>query len=284
MARLFARACEVLIGKGGQALILQMPLRFQFKAVKSLTKDPNSLELTISNLSKQSQAHLQGKGVDIVVQAGYAEQAGIIYSGQIRTVDHVIEKGGGWSSKIKCGDTSGASGGAGKPCVSNSWGAGTQTSNVAMDLVGSLGILPGNLQEQLAANGGGQQYATGYAAFGHPARELEKVLKTLGLTHSVQDGELLVLRDDETAKHFERVVLTPETGLISSPELGTPEEKGGAPVMKAKSLLNHKIKAGAELSIQARDVKGIFKIQKVTHHGDSHGEAWFTEVEASRLK
>lgn len=285
MSRLFGRVCTVLIGKGSDALELKTPLRFEFKAVKSLIKDPNSLELTISNLSKRSQGFMQGKGVDIVVQAGFPGADGIIYSGQVRTVDHVSTKGGGWNSKVKCGDTSGVTGASpqSSPVVSEAYGPGTAVVDVARSIAGKLGVGGGNLEEALGAVKGAQ-YATGYVAFGHPARELERVLATLNLSHSVQDGQLLVLGPSEVAKHYELVELTPETGLLGSPELGTPEEKGGPPVMKARCLLQPKLKPGCQLSIQARTVKGLFRVQKVTHHGDTRGEKWETEVEASRIK
>jgi hypothetical protein len=121
-----------------------------------------------------------------------------------------------------------------------------------------------------------QQFLKGKTLTGLASDQLEALLKSKGLSWSVQDGQFQILRADETTQDL-AVVLSPATGLVGNPEIG---EKG---IVKGRSLLIGKIFPGRRIQINSRSVEGFFKAQKVVHFGDTWGNDWNTEFEAKPI-
>lgn len=284
MALLFHRRVKVLLASTVTQDYLKLTgqvveitdLRVQFKVSKGLGKEPNTCELTITNLSPSRRGELKKKGAKVVLQAGYDDSFGQLFMGDARTIDHRRE-GSDWSTVIKCGDGERSYKHA---RVKESFAGGSKIGAIVEKVAGSMGLGLGNLKTQTGLMKG--EYVNGYAAFGPSARELDKVLKAQGYTWSVQDGQLQILRPGEAST--EQVPdLTPETGLIGSPEMGSSEKKGGPPVVKARCLLQPLIRPGSRVKIKAASYDGTFKILKVTHTGDTAGGDWYTDMEATPL-
>lgn len=251
-------------------------LRVQFKAEKTLKKEPNTLDLSITNLSAQTRAGMQKKGAKVVVLAGHADQIGQIFAGDARTIDHV-RKGPDWVTRIQCGDGERAYRYA---LTNKSFKAGTTVADVVKALANDLGIGVGNALAQIAAQNprGFAQYINGHAAYGNAARELDKVLRTAGFTWSIQDGQLQLLRVDETTKDS-LALFSPATGLIGSPEHGAPDKKGKASVLKVKALLSPLVRPGRRVKLESESATGVYRAEKVTHQGDTAGQDWYTDME-----
>jgi hypothetical protein len=122
-------------------------------------------------------------------------------------------------------------------------------------------------------------FASGYAMQGNAGEELTRLLAPYEKSWSIQDGRLEILGFTETLQE-ETVLLSPETGLIGTPELGSPLKKGKPSPMKMKSLLNGKIRCGGRILLNSKNVSGVYKCTSVTHTGDTHGGDWQTEIEA----
>lgn len=256
-------------------------LRIAFSVKKSLAKEPNTAELKISNLAEATRAKLRRKGAPVILTAGYPDNAAIIFSGDARLVDHVRE-GADWITTITCGDGERAYQFA---RFSESFAPGTAIVDVCRQAAHALGLNVGNLEEALAAGdfrGGLHEYTHGYAAHGRASAELDKALRTLGLSWSVQDGAIQVLRGGAPAAGT-AVLLTSDTGLIGSPQFGAGEKKGSAPILKARCLLQPQIRCGGQVEIRAGAVKGFFRVDRVTYAGDTHGGDWFTDLEGRPL-
>lgn len=248
-------------------------LRVMFKVTKTTKKEPNTAEVTITNLSPSRRASLQQKGVKFVLQAGYVG-TGIaqLFIGDARTIDHTRD-GANWNTVIKSGDGERAFKFA---RVSESFAAGSPVSDVVGKIAGALGLGLGNLKQQTSAMSG--QYANGYAAHGPASRELDKVLKSAGFEMSIQDGELLIRKPGDKGSILVPE-LSPETGLIGSPEYGAPEKKGKRPLIKVKSLLNPSIKCGGQVVVMSERHKGPLRVIKLEHTGDTAGGDWYTDFE-----
>lgn len=258
-------------------------LRVAFKVTKTASKEPNTAEVTITNLSPTRRATLQQKGVKFILQAGY-EGTGIgqLFTGDARTVDHKREAAD-WHTVIRSGDGERAFKFA---RVNEAFESGSPVSDVVNKIAGSLGLGLGNLKKQLPKITG--QYVNGYAAHGPASRELDKVLSAAGYTWSIQDGELLIQKpDDPIGATIPE--LSAESGLIGSPEYGSSEEvkkqlkKNGKPLLKVRCLLNHALKIGSVVSIRSERHNGQLKIHKVEHSGDTHGGDWYTDFEGKPL-
>jgi hypothetical protein len=80
------------------------------------------------------------------------------------------------------------------------------------------------------------------------------------------------------------VLLSPASGLIGSPELGSPDHSGLPSVLKAKSLLIARVQPGDRVNIESAHVSGFFQVMKVVHTGDSASPtSWHTDYELRPL-
>lgn len=254
-------------------------LRVAFKVSKSDQKEPNTAEVTITNLSETRRRSLQQRGVKFVLQAGYAGSGiGQIFIGDARTCEHKKD-GASWHTTLKCGDGERAFNYA---RVNESFAAGSPVSEVVKRIGQKSGLGIGNLAKQASALTG--QYVNGYAALGPVSRELDKVLAGTGYEWSVQDGELLLLKPDE-ASGATVPDIGPDTGLIGSPEYGSPKsvskqaKKTGKPLLKVRCLLNPAIKIGCQVSLRSERHNGPIRVKKLDHIGDTGGGDWYTDFE-----
>lgn len=271
MSQLYQRACTVVV----DTLEIE-GLRVQFKITKSVSKEPNTCDLSITNLSETSRSSLTKAGAQVIVRAGYAEETHQIFSGDSRTIDN-IRQGADWVTRVQCGD---GERGYRHARVAESFGAGTNVSAVLKKLAGALGTTRGAALNKLAEVPG--QFTQGYTAQGPVRAELDKILTSRGYEWSIQDGELRVMPINAPTPGTV-LVLSPSSGLVGSPEHAAPAKKGQPEILKAKSLLNGAILPGGRVRIQAAGISGDFRVQRVTHTGDTAGAAWYSDLEAIAL-
>lgn len=253
-------------------------LRVAFKADKTLKPEPNTLDLKVYNLAKASRAQMQSKGAKVILQAGYQDHVEVVFQGDARTIDHV-RSGPDWITHVQCGDGERA---YRNSRINASFAPGTKVQDVLRTLVKSLGLNSGNALDEIGKGGfreGFDQFLNGYAASGNSATELTRLLDSAGLDWSIQDGALQVLKDSETAKNT-AVLLSAATGMVGSPEHGSPNKRGLASVLKVKSLLQPSVRPGSLVQVEAIGISGLFKAEKVTHQGDTAGPEMYTSVEA----
>jgi hypothetical protein len=262
-------------------------LRVTFDVEKNTNRDPNRALITIYNLSETNRATLQ-KGSDLItafkkqkklyewqvtISSGYVETKEQLFLGDILFADSRRE-GSNWVTTIEAGDEERN---YNSRYVSKSFGPGTSLYSVLTFLVTELGIGYGdsfnkltNPLRKLVV------FKKGVVVEGKVSKLLDKYVSGAGYQWSIQDGLLQILAPNETT--LETVyVLNSASGLIGSPEKG---EEG---TVKAVSLLQGGIRPGRRIKLDSRMVKGVFKIERVIHHGDTWGKDWYTEVEAKPI-
>lgn len=276
MAELFRRVCTVLVAQpertGDQGVRLE-GMRFQFQVVRTLAKEPNTCDLKVTNLAPSTRSLLQGRGCRVVISAGYEDDAAVLFTGDARTVDHRRE-GTDWVSHFACGDGERAYRLA---RASRSFAAGTPLATVVREAANALGVGSGNLERALAPLAG-RTLAHGYAMHGQASGQLDVLLRSLGLAWSVQDGALQVLSARESLPGT-AVLLEPESGLVGTPEAGSPDAKGAPPVAKVKSLLQPRIRPGSRVDLRSAGLRGLFRAQRVEHAGDTAGGDWYSSLD-----
>lgn len=281
---LFGRVCRVIVGRPQDDYRTLAPdaieiegLRVQFKVVRTGTKEPNTAEVTIWNLSPSNRALVQAKGSKLILLAGYEGSFRQIFAGDVRTVDQVRD-GAHWTTKIECGDGERAYLYA---RVSEAFAPGTPANVVGARLITLLGLDPGDALARVSAIG--RNFTQGYSARGPVSRELDRLLDGLGLTWSIQDGRLQVLGPGESVQPSTSIELSPETGLIGSPEHGSPDAKGGPGVLKVKSLIQPDLRPAVRFALVSATVTGNYVCGKVELSGDTAGGEWYTTIEATPL-
>lgn len=271
--RLFARRARLIVA----GLVIE-GLRVQFKIKKTLKKEPNEGEVNIYNLSPAHRAALQKKDQPFVLEAGYGTDLQRVFSGTVRFCDSTRE-GPDWISKIQSGDGETAYRYA---TVSESFGKGTPVAVVFQKVAQATGLDVSQAVAKVAATTI-EQFTKGYAAHGFARTEIDRLLKGRGLEWSIQDGKLQVLSTGAPAGG-EILVLDSSTGLVGSPEHGTPE-KGKVPVLKVKSLLQPRLAPGGLVRVEAASVPGggNFRIETVVHQGDTMGQDYYSDLEVLPL-
>lgn len=254
-------------------------LRVQFQVKKTLLPEPNTLNLRITNLAEKTRALMKKKGAKVLVEAGYQGSTSQIFAGDARTIDHIHE-GSDWVTHVQCGDGESS---FGYDTHSASYKPGTKVKDIAMAVAKSMRVSPGNIVKAFAAGGlKVDEMVNGYAAHGKASAVMTRLMRAAGLEWSIQDGAIQVLKPD-SARDATAFVLSSDTGLIGSPDHGTPDKKGGPTVLKVRSLLQGQIRPGSRLELQAKELRGSYRAETVEHVGDTAGGDWFTNIEARPL-
>lgn len=251
--------------------------RIQFKVTRTLKKEPNTSEITISNLNSTSRGNLQKRGVKLLLEAGY-KSTGVAryFAGDVRSVDH-IRADADWESKLRLGDGERA---WNFSRVSESFAPGTARSDVAKRVGSLLGIDVGNLNDWASKISG--SYDQGFTAFGSTARVFDQIIKGAQLEWSIQDNALQIL-DPYGTLDLPIPVISEDSGMVGSPEMGAPKKKGAPGLIKVKSLL-FPTKPGAKVKLKSDRYDGYLRVESVTFTGDTHGGDWYTEIDGSIVK
>lgn len=251
-------------------------LRVRFDVQKALTKEPNTAEVTISNLGAESRKAIESsKGKLLTVTAGYEKTEAVVFQGDVRFASSSRE-GPDWLTKIESGD--GETAYAHSP-VSLSFTKNTSAADVVKGVVKALGVGEGNLSSVLSTLAQ-TSHPRGFSAHGQASNILDNLLRRQGLAYSIQNGHLQVLSPDQPIDAF-AVLLTASSGLIGAPEFETPKEKNKPTVIKLKSYLQPSIRCGGLVTAEVGGKLSQYIATKVQHQGDSHGAGWYTLVEAT---
>lgn len=282
----FDRILTVSIGAQGGAGLLIKDVRISAQITKTSTGEPNSATISIYNLSETTRNKLNKLDALVYVEAGYidASNKDIVFAGTVISVTHTYPRPD-VVTVIKAGDGCAF---LRKSTFTKSYTAGTSAKKVLEDSVASL-----NLPDNIKALSGeiiDKALQSGFAAMADSKSTIDKMTRILGLTWSIQNNQFKVvsLRAGDKTR---TVRLTPETGLIGSPEkttditLDTSNESDVDGKQKKysgwkiKCLLMPKAEPGGILELSSRDVpKATYKIISVDHQADNFEGDFITEM------
>lgn len=253
-------------------------LRIAFEIERTLGARPGKANVRLWNLTRSHQTELeQAADGQLVVEAGYESARGLetIFSGRVQ---RGRGNGGRRTGTEREGQDAvtaveGTDGGIEmrERRVSQSFGPGVAVSTVARACADALGVGVGNLEAALARLDS-PTLPGGTVLTGQAARELTRLLASWDLRWTVQSGALQVLpRGGSLATQAVR--LTPETGLVGSPEIGS---RGRCRVV---ALLTPDLWPGRGVLLESARARGRFVCRSVTYSGDTHGNDWHATAE-----
>jgi hypothetical protein len=266
---------DVIEIDGGKTDDSDVPgMRISFKIDKTLEKEPNTSQIVVTNLSPDRRQSLQKKGVKVKLEAGYKSTGiQVIFQGDVRTIDHV-RNGPSWDTTMKLGDGLRAWKFA---RVQESFAPGVKAADVVKKLAQATGLSLGNINSQ--ANKIDKVFDQGWSIGGSAVNGFDKIVKSLGKTWSIQDGELQIL-DPYEALSLPIPDITPDTGLVGSPEMGSPATKGKPALLKFKALL-FVIRPGAKVKLKSERYNGYIRVHRLSYTGDTHGGEWYTDIDGT---
>lgn len=264
-------------GNDGNAIVVTS-LRATFKIEKSLGKDPNACEFVIYNLAPATRAAFDKLPLHCRIDVGYETDAQLsrIFTGDV-TFASSKHDGVNWTTRGELGDGARA---FAQAHASRTFKAGVSGKDLVAEIATTMGLkAPTSIASAKELVG---QFSSGYTLDAPSQKAMTDVLGKHGMGWSVQDGNLQILRPGET-NGTTAIVISQKLGMIGSPDYGGPKKAGESPVLKVKTLLDARISAGGLIQLDAEAVKGPFRVQKVTHVGDTRSGPWETEVEAKPL-
>jgi hypothetical protein len=276
---LFNRSYEFAIGAPGTIGKVYRNLRIIFEVEKSLFSSSNKAKIQVYNFNDHSRENYV-KGVPISLKAGYAKDViDFIFvggtKGRASRVSHE-RKGADVITTFECGD--------GEATLTNavldrSFPPGTPVSLIVDRLLEALGISEVSRLAEVEKILTTRVYTNGYAINGSVKKSLDKVLLAVGLTWSIQNGEVQILVKGKDAGH-QAIKVDRTTGLIGVPSSGS----GGDNIVKFTSLLNPRLIPGSLVFLNSILVKGIFVVKTAKFEGDSHGPKWQVTCECAPVK
>jgi hypothetical protein len=250
----------------------------EFDVERTVDPAPNKAEVRIFNLNDEHRKQLEGqKSIPVELYVGYEEDgsSGLIFQGSLRTAysEHLAPD---WVTTLNSGDGDRVANAA---RVSKSFKPGTLFNTILDDLAGSLGVGLGNARQAFKQG----RYADGVTELlgggviqGSADKELRRLLGSAGLEYSIQNGELQVLPIGKALSGVAQL-LSPQTGLVGSPKRGA---KGR---LKLRALLLPEVFPGRKVQVDARDVKGFFRVEKAHYKGAIAGQDWYMDLELKEL-
>lgn len=272
MSSLFRRQAELQVGD-----TLLNGLDIAFCIEKTLTREPNTAEIKIWNLNDRNRKYLRDqKRIPVTLKAGYEGAMGLLFRGDLSEAFSERE-GPDWVTTVRSGDGLES---LQSSRISKSFKADTPVIDVLKEISKSLGIHVGDAISFLEKRGfssSDKKLLSGAVVSGSARYELDKWLKSVGLEGSVQDGALQVLVSGQALDRT-AVVLSSETGLISSPNVSS---KG---ILRARSLLNPELFPGRKIKVESKVLKEPqFRIARVIFSGETFGRDWYVDIEAESL-
>lgn len=258
------RVYKLSIGSDSQSVAIEN-LRISFEIIKTIEADPNQGTFAICNLSPSNRALITEKKYDrIKFEAGYRD-GGLktLFLGFIDTVENFIE-GTDTITNIVAADGAKdyreavtsktiAKGSTKKEIVTQILEDMPETDQGAIDI--------DNEEKSIRAK----------ALFGSCRDVLGKLSTGLDSKWSIQDNELMVLKNDSALANDEGFLLSRETGMIGSPA----KNSDG---LEVKCYLNNIMKIGQLCAIESQlsEYSGSYKINKITMMGDTHSSEWYS--------
>ena len=306
---LFNRVCSLVIGKeGGKGRELS-GLRIAFSIQKGATKSPNKCTVKVWNTAPETRALIEVIGNVMILKAGYSEDIGAttIFSGNVtRTL--TVREGPDWITELEMEDGFMEFRDA-KASLSFGKGATTQQVVTAINKKFGLPVRP------MPADIARKQYPSGFAFVGRVRDAMDKACEHSGLEWSIQNREIQIIKKGGVFKQ-KAYLLSADTGLIGSPmqESKTMTEKAAAKEgitanqpgvrktterdkdgevqqmlrvlgYKVKTLLQPLVEPGGYVQVKSKGVDGeFFRVEELTHTGDTHGNEWHTELTLRYVK
>jgi hypothetical protein len=285
----FGRVCTLFVSTAAGDAIDLSQLRIKFSIKRSDTMTPNSADIRIYNLDLDFAAVIKREFTQVVLQAGYQSNFGVIFKGNIKQVILGRENETDTFIDIIAGDGDQAYNFA---IVNTTLAAGSSLSHhiaAASGPMKALNVTPGYTGALPEAT-----LPRGKVMYGNSRDHLQKITSSSGFGWNIQDEKINIVKRS-TYLPGTVTILTSKTGLI-----GTPQQTNIG--VNCKCLINPNIKINGRIQINNASVEllkinlsvpgsadnvpapvaddGVYSVMVVQHTGDTRGIPWYSEIVA----
>lgn len=245
--------------------------RVRFKVKRNLSKNPNQCEIQIHNLSEHTRGEFERLPVQIMLHAGHDGVAKLLSSGDLVR---------SWSERdgteivttliVRDGMRAFAN-----ARMNRSYKPPILVGRVLADAAKSMGLLlPPSIEQSAELR---QALASGISLQGPTRDVLTQLLAPYNYRWSVQNGSLLILRDDDTAPG-EMLLIDSDAGLVGSPKKRAPNKPKAKQEIDFDLFVDGEIGPGRRVQLRSEFFDVPLKVIEVEHAGDSHGEEFTTHA------
>lgn len=261
----YLRKCSLIVAGMDQGLDLS-GLRIRFSVKRSDAQTPNAAEIRVYNLAPNTARQIRDEFTRVILQAGYEENFGVIFDGDIKQVKFGREGGTDTYVDIAAGDGDAAYNFA---VVNTTLAAGARQSDqirAALAPMAERGVTAGYIDTT-----DDRALPRGKAMFGMSRDYLRRSADTTATTWSIQDRKVQFVKRTGLLPG-QAVALGSATGLVGVPEV---TNEG----VYIRSLLNPLLVIGGQVQVSgSTDADGIYRILVVEHTGDTHGNEWYSTI------
>jgi len=257
--------------------------RISFNIEKNDDANANKGTVSVYNISQSSRSFIENENLITFLKAGYINQISTIFFGDIQdrkternnsdviTTLEIVDQG-------KLLDTANVQIGLG-PGATNIQAFSAAESALQL-------IIPPRQKNNLPI----KRYTNGYSYTGTAIRLLEKLAEEIDYNFSIQDGEIQILKNNESTNESV-VVVSPNSGLIGTP---TKTQNG----VEFSTLINPDIRIGRLIKLESKQIQnaqsgnsdtkasqslkdsGIFLLpKKIVIQGDTQEGLWQMNIE-----
>lgn len=310
----FNRQIRVTIGVPGQGGIVVEDLKIKFTVDKDITQETNKATVEIWNLKDDNQELCEQPDSVIIIEAGYKEDAGLkrVFAGYVIAAytksdgSNTITRIEGSDGQVPIRDT----------ILSIGYAAGVNGRQIVNDIASQMG-----LGINIASDVEFFDFASGFSYVGKGREALTKVCDASGLNWSIQNNQIQIIYNDGITGVFANVYDS-DSGLLGSPERivkaarkaddqlyrdalkastaaptlrkdGKPrkqrtkkkkrDKKKRKAQWKIETLLSPNINPGDAVKVVSRYVGGWFRVESVTHTGETYGGEFKSEMELEEV-
>lgn len=282
MSRQYLRDINITIGNSSDNITLT-DLRFRFKIEKTLLGVPNIAKIEIYNLSENTRSKIEDEYKAIVINAGYKNNVSLLFSGSITYVFH---------NKVDAEMITEIYAADGRFSYINSFFSKTYSNEVQYPTIyedvistfddvtsGDISAIPEQNNSLL-----GQTFFA-------PSRDIMNDLsENLDLIWYIENQKINVI-EKKGVLESNVVEFDSTNGMIGSPivtEIGInlnvllrPDLKTGSAIRVNSTTPRVVLSNYYFTNIKPTKGTGTYRIDKLLHLGDTHGDEWQTLIEGS---
>lgn len=288
MTRQWLRECRISVDTGEEVIELS-GLRTRFQVTQTRLQTPNAASITVSNVSiPTAKKFVKKEGQTVTLEVGYEEGTSILFKGQ------TIQARAGKESPVDAYLSFVAQSGDKAynfAVVSKTLAAGSTFRDhvdVALEAMKPYGVTAGFIADLGSAKMPGPR-----TFFGMARDVLRETAFSTGTSWFIEDEKLVITKNNRP-RPGDVIKINAETGMI-----GRPAQTYDGIIVRM--LLNTRVRPDTRLEIDQSSIDeaafspdtlavlsnsqfpsladdGIYRVLVADHHGDTHGNAWYTEA------
>lgn len=282
MARLFKHAWSLRVDD-----LKLDALNFKFAVEKDTKAEPNRLQLQVFNLSRDHVAQITKRakstgstGVNVQLSAGYVDDVHLIFDGDAREI-FTTQNDSDRITTIAAHDGGRA---FRESRINQAFAPGASVSSVIQACAKAMSIGIGNANDVAtgsSVDGLGPSFPNGITLSGKASDQLTRVARAAGLTWSVQNGVLQLLKGGQPLQTA-AVRIASDTGMVGSPSVDMECSVAGSSKSKTKkaglvnvrTLMVPGIYPGRKVVLDTEDFNGGYQVVASRYIGDTAGNEW----------